>query len=113
MLSRPPTNALIVLQNSPLAHDSRIEQYTHDEEFKDVYEYLMNGTQKEELNYHVNDNILFHLSKICIPQSERVHVIKEAHISLIFSHFGVENIVAQLQRYFYWPRHWLKLYPNM
>ena len=47
MLSRPPTNALIILQNSPLAHDSYNEQYTQDEYFKDVYEYLMNGTQNE------------------------------------------------------------------
>ena len=31
ILSRPPTNALIILQNSPVSHDSYIEQYTQDE----------------------------------------------------------------------------------
>ena len=47
MLSRHPTNALIALQNCPLAHNSYIEQYTQDEEFKYVYESVMNGTQIE------------------------------------------------------------------
>ena len=67
MLSRHPTNALTILQNSPLGHDSYIEQYTYDEYFKDVYEYLMNGAQNEELNHHINDMLLYHLDKICIP----------------------------------------------
>ena len=36
--------------------------------------------------------------------SERVHVIREAHTTLILGHFGVGKIVAQLQKFCYWPR---------
>jgi len=36
MLSRPSLNASIILQNSSLAHESYIEQYAEDIDFKDV-----------------------------------------------------------------------------
>ena len=45
----------------------------------------MQGSQNKELDYHIHDN-LYHLGKICIPQSERVYVIREAHTSLILGH---------------------------
>ena len=56
------------------------------------------------MNYHINDKFLYHLGKICIPQSERVHVIIEAHTSLISEHFGVGKTIQQLQKFFYWPQ---------
>ena len=31
-------------------------------------------------------------------------MIREAHTSLILGHFGVSKIIAQLQRFCYWPR---------
>ncbi len=37
MISRPPIVASIVLKNAYLSHDSYVEQYTIDEEFKEVY----------------------------------------------------------------------------
>lgn len=43
----------------------------------------------EELDYHVHDKLLYHLGKLCIPQSERVNLIGEARTSLIAGHFGV------------------------
>ena len=61
----------------------------------------MHGTQTKELNYHVHDKLLYHIGKFCIPQSERVHVIREAHTSLIFGHFGIGKTIYQLQRYCY------------
>jgi hypothetical protein len=67
MLSRPSVNASIVLQHSSLAHESYIEQYARDEDFKDVYETLIHGTKVEELDYHVHDKLLYHLGKLCIP----------------------------------------------
>ena len=62
----------------------------------------MHGSQNEELDYHIHDNLLYHLGKICIPQSERVHVIREAHNSLTSWHFGVGKIVVELQKFCYW-----------
>ncbi len=101
MLSRHSLNALVILQNSSLAYESYIEKYAKDNDFKDVYESLTHGAQVEEVNYHVHDRILYHLGKLCIPQVERVHVIKEAHSSRVSGHFGLGKTVAQLQRYCY------------
>ena len=77
MLSRSPIHASIVIQQSPLVHSSYVEQYTNDEDFKEVYESLMHGSQNEELDYHIHDKLVFNLGKICIQQSERVNVIRE------------------------------------
>lgn len=49
-------------------------------------------------------SFFYHLRKLCIPQGEKVNVIREAHTSLIVGHFGVGKIVAQLYRYWNWPR---------
>ena len=67
MLSRPSLNASIIFQNSSLEHESYIEQYVRDSDFMDVYDSLTKGAQVEELDYHVNDRLLYHLGKICIP----------------------------------------------
>jgi hypothetical protein len=63
---------------------------------------LTHGNQ--QLDYHVHDNLLYHLGKLCIPRDERVNVIKEAHTYLISGHFWVGKKIAQLQIYCYWPR---------
>ena len=97
-------NASIVIQQSPLVHSSYVEQYNKDEYFKELYESLRHGYHNEEFNYHIDDKLLYNLGKICIPQSERVHVIREAHTSLISGHLRVGKIVAQLQKFCYWPR---------
>jgi hypothetical protein len=47
MLSRPPIDASIVLNNTYLSHDRYVEQYAIDEYFKDVYEKLTHGAQVE------------------------------------------------------------------
>ena len=44
MLSRPPIVASIVLKNASLSHESYIEQYATDDDFKEIYEKLTNGT---------------------------------------------------------------------
>ena len=52
----------------------------------------------------MHDKVLYHLGKLCIPQGERVNIIREVHTSLIAGYIGVGKTVAQLQRYSYWPR---------
>jgi hypothetical protein len=44
MISRPPIFASIILKNVSLSHDSYVEQYVIDEDFK-VYEKLTHGAQ--------------------------------------------------------------------
>jgi len=73
-------------------------------DFKYVYATLSQGKRVEELDHHVKDRLLYRCGKLCIPQTERAKIIREAHTSLIPGHFGVSKTVAQLQRFCYWPR---------
>ena len=73
-------------------------------DFKNVYATLSQGKIVEELDYHVKDRLLYHCGKLCITQTERVKIIREAHTSLILGHFGVSKTVAQLQRFCYLPK---------
>jgi hypothetical protein len=68
MLSRPPIVASIILKNASLSHDSYVEQYAIDQDFKEVYEKLTHGAQVE--NYCLQGKLLYHLGKLCIPTSE-------------------------------------------
>ena len=64
MLSRPIINASTILNHILVLHESYIEQYAQDVEFKDVYATLSHGKQVEELDYHVKDQFLYHLGKL-------------------------------------------------
>ena len=67
-LSRPIVSASMFLKHNYVMHESYVEQYVLDGDFKDVYATLCQGNQVEELDYHVHDNLLYHLGKLCIPQ---------------------------------------------
>ena len=61
-----------------------------------MYASLSEGNQVEENYYHMHKNLLFHLGKLCIPQGERLSVMREAHSSLIASHIGVSKAMVHL-----------------
>jgi hypothetical protein len=67
MFSRPSINASIFLEYSSLAHESYIEQYARDDDFKDAYETLIHCTKVEELDYNVDYKLLYRICKLCIP----------------------------------------------
>jgi len=54
-LSRPIINASTILKHNSVLHESYIEQYAQDIDFKDVYATLSQGKRVEELDYHVKD----------------------------------------------------------
>ena len=54
MLSRPIISASILLKNDSIVHESYIEQYASDEDFKEVYANLSKGNHVEENDYHVS-----------------------------------------------------------
>jgi hypothetical protein len=47
MISRPPIVASIILKNTSLSHDSYVENYAIDEDFKEVYLKLTLGAYVE------------------------------------------------------------------
>jgi len=102
MLSRPPIVAtVVILQNSSLMHEGYKEQYEVDPDFQNIYGKLILGNEVGNNDFHVNDGLLFHLGKLCIPIGERNDLIREAHTSRISGHFGVGKTLANLQRYCY------------
>ena len=92
----PIISATTLLKNYSIAHESYIEQYASDVAFKDVYANLSEGNHVEENDYHLHNNLLFHMGNLCIPQGERLSIMRESHSSLIAGHFGVSKMVAHL-----------------
>jgi len=62
------------------------------------------GNANINIEFHINDGLLFHLGKLCIPNGERNDIIREAHTSHILGYFVVGKTLANLQRYCYWPK---------
>ena len=89
MLSRPPISASIIFYNASLSFESYADQYANDDDFKDIYVKLTHGSHVD--NYHLQRKLLYRLGKLCIPTRERVHVIREAHTSLVSGNFGVQK----------------------
>lgn len=56
--------------------------------------------------FHLHDALLCHLGHLFGPSRKRANMIWEAHYSRVIGNFGVEKIVAVLQKYFYWLKLW-------
>ena len=67
MISRPIISASTLLKNDSIVHESYIEQYASNVDFKDVYANLSEGNHVEKNDYHLHNNLLFHMVKLCIP----------------------------------------------
>jgi hypothetical protein len=96
MLTRPIDSALVIFKNYPIMHESYVEQYDLDADFKDVYATLCCTNQVEELDSYVHGKLLY-LGKLCFSQGERVNMIRESYSSLVVGHFGVGNMMVSLQ----------------
>jgi len=101
MFSHTPISASIVSQNVSLLLESYVEQYANNNDFKEIYAKLTRGSQME--NYYLQGKLLYHLGKLCIHIDERLHVIREAHTSLVSGHFGVDKNLCHLQSFCFWP----------
>ena len=104
-LSRPPIMALTTVLNS-YGHEMSDWPllYKSDPEFGHTYQTLLEGQHVPD--FHLKDALLCHLGHLCVPSSECSKMIGEAHYSHAARHFGIEKIVAVLQKYFYWPNLW-------
>ena len=67
ILSRPIISAANLLKHNFVLHESYVEQYACGNEFQDVCASLSQGKQVEEFDYHVHNNLLYHLGRLCIP----------------------------------------------
>ena len=101
MLSHHPISTSVILHNASLSFESYAEQYANDDEFNEIYAKLTHCSQVD--NYHLWGKLLYHLRKLCIPTGERVHVICEAHTSLVSGYFGFEKTLCHVQGFCFWP----------
>jgi hypothetical protein len=102
-LSRPPIVALTTVLHSCGNEASKWPQLYHqDPDFATTYQLL--GTSVNVTDFHIQEGLLFHLGHLCVPTRDRAKMIWEAHYSQMAGHFGVEKIVAILQKHFYWPK---------
>ncbi len=67
ILSRLIINVAILIKNNFVLPEIYVEKYAQDAEFQEVYLKFSQGHQVEELDYHVHDNLLYHLGKLCVP----------------------------------------------
>jgi hypothetical protein len=74
--------------------------YETNPDFSTTYQIL--GENAVVNNFHLHDRFLCCLGHICVPSSERVKIIWEAHYSWVEGHFGIKNIVTMLHKHFYW-----------
>jgi hypothetical protein len=74
--------------------------YNQDLDFATTYQLL--GTGVNVTYFHIHDELLCHLSHLCVPVSEGAKIILESHYSQMEGHFGVEKIVVILQKELYW-----------
>lgn len=72
IIYRPIISETTLLKHNSVLHESYVEQYALDNDFQDVYASLSQHNQVEELDYHLYDNLLYHLGKLCIPQGETI-----------------------------------------
>jgi hypothetical protein len=53
----------------PLTHDAYKEEYTKDEDLKEIFQQLQGQVHEEEgdskANYHLQDGLLYTLKKLC------------------------------------------------
>jgi hypothetical protein len=99
-LSRPPVAKLTTVLDSYDHETSGWPQlYETDPDFATTYQML--GGNAVVDNFYLQDGLLCRLGHICVPSSEKVKMIWEAHYSQMEGHFSVEKIVAMLQKHLY------------
>ena len=100
-LNRPRIMVITTMLNS-CGHETSDQPllYKSDPEFSHTYQTLLEGNQVPK--FHLQDVLLCHMGHLYVPSSEHAKIIWEAHYSRVAGHFGVEKIMAVLQKYFYW-----------
>ena len=72
--------------------------YENDPDLSLLYQSLFAGTPV--VDFHLNKGFLCHLGHLCVPSSECVKMIWEAHYIWVVGHFSIEKIVVVLKKYF-------------
>ena len=59
----------------------------------------------KQLDYLIQDGMLFKGSQLCIPRSSmRENLIKAKHSGGMARHFGLDKTISILREYYFWPQ---------
>jgi len=83
MLSRPIFSVDNLLEHNYILHESYIDQYALDNDFQDVYASLSKGKQVEELDYHLHDNLFYHLASFVFCREKELTSYERDKILLL------------------------------
>lgn len=75
----------------PFTHNA----YTTNEDFMEVFQQLQGQSNvKDDDNkddYHLQNELLYRMEKLCVPKGERLQLIREDHTSKVVSHLALEK----------------------
>jgi hypothetical protein len=73
--------------------------YDIDPDFDNTYQLL--GVNTTVTNFHIQDEMLFHMVHLYVPSSEQEEMILEDHYSWVVGNFSGGKRMAVLQQHFY------------
>jgi hypothetical protein len=84
---------------NPFSYEAYRDEYA-EKGLQGVYQQLQRK-RTTYVDYHLQDVLLYNMGNICVPNKERVQLMRESHTSKVVGHFGVGNTMANLHRYVY------------
>ena len=103
-LSRRVVALAISLVNSTLPDEIQ-QNILEDEFFGPLIKEIQEQSGKKHLEeYTLKEGLLFYRTRMCIPATLRLQILKEAHESPLAAHPGYQKMFASLKENFFWPR---------
>jgi hypothetical protein len=82
-------------------HDTSIWPHLYETDLEFATTYQMLGEKLVVANFHLYDEMFFHLVHLFVPSRERGKIIWEAYYSRVVGHFGIEKILTIMKKHFY------------
>ena len=80
------------------------DEYCECPDFGIIYDEVSNGNSHEYVDFLVENDYLYIVTKLCIPRTSfRDLLIWEMHAGGLVGHFGRDKTIALVEDRFYWP----------
>ena len=96
------------IQVSSIGIEAMKNMHVANEDFKEAYEVCQTMNERYHTDFsefRLQDGLLFKDNQLCVPKgSVRENIVKEKHCGSLAGHFGIDKILEQVRRFFYWPK---------
>ena len=87
-----------------IGFDRLKNEYSACPDFGIIYNEVSNGNRQEYLDFLVENEYLFKVTKLCVPRTSfRDLLVWEMHACGLAGHFGRDKTIALVEDRFYWP----------